>query len=500
MSFLAILFSLLLITNNYAFSKTESISVGWESAVRSFDPRSNSDANSQYLESLLHCSLFKFDEKGNIIPGIALSMPKWDALETKLSVKFGNNIKYSDGSRLSAADIVATYKTVATSTKFARHGAFKNIKDVIKVADDTVQFIIREKDATFLSNLSIGILREQDIVKQIEAKKFQTCGPYILKDIGVSQLHLIPNKFYSQKNSTNSHAIMFKFVKNEKTRLAKLRAGELDIVQNLINRDMIRSIQTRYPNLKIQKKEALKTTYIGFNFRNQILRNKDVRKAIDLAIDRDSIIKFLLAGLATPTNSMLLNSSPFHLPLPPTQQNLTAAGLLLDKAGYPMKSGKRFTISYKTTTNSTRIQIAKAIASQLKKIGIDLKIEALEWGRFSQDVKAGRVEMWGLTWVGFKDPDILRFAFATESFPPNGANRGFFSHEELDRLLALGRKTTDQAKRVEIYHKAQEIIAEEKPYIFLWHELNFAVLNKKIENFVLYADGRFDSLVTTKKK
>ena len=88
----------------------------------------------------------------------------------------------------------------------------------------------------------------------------------------------------------------------------------------------------------------------------------------------------------------------------------------LDQAGFPKKGKYRFTISYKTTTDSTRIQIARAIASQLKKIGIRVKVETMEWGRFKQDVAAGRVQMWGLTWIGYKDPDIYRYAFASESF------------------------------------------------------------------------------------
>jgi peptide/nickel transport system substrate-binding protein len=106
-------------------------------------------------------------------------------------------------------------------------------------------------------------------------------------------------------------------------------------------------------------------------------------------------------------------------------------------------------------------------------------VEPLEWGRFKADVEAGRVQMWSLSWVGFKDPDIYRYAFATENFPPAGGNRGWYSNPELDKLLSEARAVTDFAKRRELYNKVQEIVAKELPYVFLWHEEIFAVVKTK---------------------
>ena len=178
--------------------------------------------------------------------------------------------------------------------------------------------------------------------------------------------------------------------------------------------------------------------------------------------------------------------------------DLKRAEALLEEAGFPKKKdGFRFSLSYKTTTNTTRVQIGKAIASQLKKIGIKLRVEPMEWGRFSQDVKQGRVQIWGLTWIGFKDPDILRYAFASESFPPNGGNRGYFSNQKLDELLRLARKTSDFEKRAAIYRSAQELIAYEQPYVYLWHDKNFVVAKRSVQNFKMFTDGRFDGLKDT---
>ena len=102
--------------------------------------------------------------------------------------------------------------------------------------------------------------------------------------------------------------------------------------------------------------------------------------------------------------------------------------------------------------------------------------------------------MWSLTWVGFKDPDIYRHAFASASFPPNGGNRGWYSNPELDSLLEQGKATNEDKKRIKIYQEAQYIIDKALPYIFLWHEDNFAVINRHLKGFSLFADGRYSSL------
>ena len=108
--------------------------------------------------------------------------------------------------------------------------------------------------------------------------------------------------------------------------------------------------------------------------------------------------------------------------------------------------------------------------------------------------------MWSLAWIGFKDPDIYRFAFASESFPPNGGNRGWYANAELDKLLAEARRENDMAKRVVLYDKAQKIVAQELPYVFLWHEEVLAVVNRNVHDFELYADGQYGALQKAYKK
>ena len=273
------------------------------------------------------------------------------------------------------------------------------------------------------------------------------------------------------------------------------------MVQNGINYEKLSNLSA-YKTLTMQTAASLKTTYLGFNFNDPILKDHRVRKAIALAMDKEMIIKYIFKGLAIPATTMLPPSSAFYNKgLKDYQRNVVLANKLLDEAGYRIKPNvnSRFVLTIKTTNNPTRRAIAMAIAGQLQHIRIKIKVKTLEWGRFKYDVDNGLVQLWTLSWVGFKDPDIYRYAFATESFAPNGGNRGRFSHAGLDKLLDEGIVTIDPKKRKHIYDQVQQLIHEQLPYVFLFHEKNYVVMRDNVKQFKLYADGRYASLLNVYK-
>lgn len=495
------------------FAAANSITLAWENAPRSIDPRFNSDADSIYLEDLIHCSLVTFDREGKTVGDLAETMT-WKS-PTTFEIKIKKTAKFGNGTSVTPGDVKATYDYFLKrdlKTPSPRASAFSKITTI--AVDDksplNVTFTLSEPDASFATNLVVGILPASlaslDQITDINAQPtFTGCGPYLLKAMDASGLLLEKNPHYGLGASPKTPMVEVKIVKDEQTRYAKLEKGEVDIIQNSVSRDKLEEIAKKPGGLKILRRQGINTTYLGFNMQDPALANVKVRQAIGLAINPANIIKYILkdyakpaAGLLTPTDTYADSS------LKPGSYDPKAAASLLESAGF-FSGGKstqknRLALSYKTTTNATRISIAKAIAADLKKVGIDVTVESLEWGKFKDDVEKGRVQLWSLAWIGFKDPDIYRFAFATESFPPNGANRGRYSNPTLDKLVAEGRVTPDVKARKKIYDQVQRLIAAELPYIFLWHEDTYAVVGKSIEGFELYADGRYSSLKNTIKK
>lgn len=480
------------------------LNVAWESQPRTIDPRFAVDANSQYLEDLIGCSLVVFDANGQPQPSLAKEMPIW-IKPNLLQVNIREGIRFQDGTPVSAEDVKATYDFFLKKTPplSPRAGAFNKVSAIRTISPHTLEFELMEPDASFMTNLVVGILPRVkapgDEIKTPE--DYVGCGPYTLRSIDMTGLSLTRNQTYNLGTAPLTENILIKVIKSEKTRFAKLRKGELDLVQNIINRDLVPLIERKYPQLAVQHAPGLKTTYLGFNMRDRLLQNHAVRSAIGMAIDRKVLIKYLMGGMAAPAAALLPAGNPFFNGMAPvTPFSVNDANILLDKAGFKADaSGIRFSISYKTTTDVTRINIAKAIAAQLKKIGIHVNVEPMEWGRFKLDVEKGNVQLWSLTWIGFKDPDIYRYAFASESFPPNGGNRGWYSNPELDALLTRARQETAIESRLRLYHQAQDIVSRDLPYIFLWHEENFVVHQKNVRGFKLYADGRFSALTHTRK-
>jgi len=169
---------------------------------------------------------------------------------------------------------------------------------------------------------------------------------------------------------------------------------------------------------------------------------------------------------------------------------------LLDAAGYPATYCVRFHITMKTsTTESTRLMVA-VIQQQLREVGIALDIRSFESATFLADVIHGAFQLYGLRWVGGnQDPDIF-YVFHSSRFPPNGANRGFYSNPKVDALIDQARREVDPKVRKPIYAELQQILAEELPYIDLWYLDNVLVHNKRVVNLKLNPAGNYDFLRT----
>ncbi len=490
-----------------AVAGSSGITLAWEAEPRSLDPRYAIDANSQYLENLLHCSLIDFDQDGRTIPDLAREW-RWTN-PTTLELVLTAGVKFADGTPVTSDDVKATYdffKRADVKNPSPRKGAFAKIKTT-EAKGDKVTFTLEEPDSTFVTNLVVGVLPAKLAAKEMlgEADGIVGCGAFKFKSQNPNGLELEVNEHFTLGALPKTKTISIKFVKDETTRFAKLANGEVDIVQNGISRDKVTELAKTNPRLKVFKRAGQNTTYLGFNMRDKLVSNVKVRQAIAHAVDREKIIKFVLNGLAVPATTLITPTDPFYAKdVQALTLDVAKAKKLLDEAGFKDPDGDgpkpRFQLNYKTTTDLTRVAIAKAVGADLRKIGVEVTVESLEWGRFKSDVEAGKVQMWSLAWVGFKDPDIYRFAFGTESFPPNGGNRGWYSNAELDKLMTTARTDVDATKRGDSYNKIQTIVAQELPYVFLWHEEVFAVVNKDVEDFEVYADGRYGSLTKAYKK
>jgi peptide/nickel transport system substrate-binding protein len=226
--------------------------------------------------------------------------------------------------------------------------------------------------------------------------------------------------------------------------------------------------------------------------------NVAVRRAVACAIDRQSVMRHILKGLAEPATGPIPPFSRFYEgAVEKYGYDPEKAKNILDEAGFSDPDGpgpaKRFTLRYSTSQNELRRRIAEVFQWQLEKVGIGLDIRSCEWGAFYADIKKGNFQLFSLTWVGVADPDLLRYIFHSASMPPDGANRGRYKNAQLDALLEAG-VTAEGKERGRIYSEAQKIIARDLPYVPLWRPMNVAVVDRRVRGFHLSPDEGIKSL------
>ncbi len=264
-------------------------------------------------------------------------------------------------------------------------------------------------------------------------------------------------------------------------RVLKLLHGEVDLLQGELPPELVKYLQTK-PEVIVKTSMGANFSYLGLNMQDPVLKNIKVRQAIAHAIDRNAIIQKVMVS-NTRVASAILPPEHYtnHASLPLYDYNPVLAKQLLIEAGVklPLK------LVYKTSTDAQRVRFATIMQAQMQPAGIALEIRSLDWGTFFDDVKQGNFQLFGLTWVGIKTPEIYTKAFGSKSIPPNGFNRGRYADAELDKLLAN-----------EDWPAATKRIYNQLPYISLWYEGQFSAMRQGINNYSPKSDGNWDDLTT----
>jgi peptide/nickel transport system substrate-binding protein len=252
------------------------------------------------------------------------------------------------------------------------------------------------------------------------------------------------------------------------------------------------------PRLEVQIAPGTIYSYLAFNLRDPILRDVHVRQALAYAIDRNAMIKYLWRDMAEPANNILPKQ---HWAYDPDVRNYefdpARARKILDDAGYTTKSGVRFHLTMKTSTEESTRLLAAVLQQQLRDVGIALDIRSFEFATFYSDVVKGAFQIYSLRWIGGnEDPDIFEHVFHSASFPPKRANRSYYVNPRVDQLIDAGRRELDQQKRKAIYFELQKVLAEDVPYVHLWYLDTVLVNSKRLRNIHVSPSGNYDFLKT----
>ncbi|MDV2496036.1 MAG: ABC transporter substrate-binding protein [bacterium] len=471
--------------------------VGVQTNPTVLDPRLAMDVASLHVLQLVYNRLIKKDPIGKLVCDLCTRWEQPDPKTYRFYLHRG--VRFHDGRELTAEDVVYTFRSMRDpALQSPRRMSMEPVASVRAVGRYTVEFRLKELYAPFLQNVTAAIVPKHHAEGRPEAVVREPIGtgPFRFVEWRPDEYILLEAFPDYWEGPAKIERVMLKVIPDQTVRLLELERGGVDLLINLVPPDSLPRLE-RNSDLRIVSRPGSSFSYIGFNLEDAVLRRRLVRQAIAHAIDRRGIILNILKGLATLARGLL---PPTHWAYEPDVHTYhydpEEARRLLDEAGLPDPPGPepRLTIVYKTSMNEVRRRIGEVLQAQLAEVGIRVVIKNYEWGTFYADIRRGNFQMYTLTWVGITDPDHYYYIYHSSSLPPRGANRNRYRNPELDKLLDQGRGTIDPAARRSIYGRVQRIVADDLPYVPLWHALNVAVMRRDLKGFVLYANQDFSGL------
>lgn len=457
------------------------------------DPRFATDASSHRIQEFIHRGLVRMDAHFMPVPDVAL---RWEHPEPLLwRFYLRDDVQFSDGTHVQVDDVAATLRSVLDAELASPLRAGLSAIERIQVLENAVVEIrLQRADASFLNRLTVGILPKEKAEAAHQARDTMGCGLYRVQSWEHQQLRLRPL-------AEDKPDIMWMTVKDPVTRSLKMVRGEIDFMQNDLPPHLLPYLESQ-PQLRLRDAPSSTFSYIGMNLQDQRLRDVRVREALALSLNRSLLKQSMFADKPSLAQMVLAPDHWAGIHLEPHAFDPAKAEQLLDDAGFVRRAdGIRFSMSYRTSINPTRLQMVTAIADMWRKIGIDVRIESMEWGGFYARIKRGDFEVYSLDWVAVTDPDIYRWILHSDMWPPKGSNRGRYANPDVDGWLDAAAQSDDLVLRKALYQKVQRQMAKDWVYIPLWYAPVVAVSGTRLQEAVEpVSDASFRPLMQVKLK
>ena len=469
--------------------------------------------------------LVEFERGGTKVePGLA---EKWDVSPDGLTytfhlrhgVKFQTTSFFKPTREFNADDVVFTFERMLDPNQpfrkaynvqfpyFTDLGMDKLISKVEKVDPYTVKFTLKEVSAPFIQNMAMeyaSILSAEYADKLMKDGKAADInqqpvgtGPFIFRSYTKdATIRFDGNPDYWKPNAVQISKLIFSITPDAAVRVQKLKNNECQVMSYPRPGD-IEALKAA-SNVDTPSQAGFNEGYVAYNVTKKDLGNADVRRALDMAINKKAIIDSVYQGAGQPATA----------PMPPTQwsydKNLKGqpydtakAKALLAKAGFP--NGMEITLwamPVQRAYNPNARLMAEMIQADWAKIGVKANIVSYEWGEYLKRAHAGEHDALLIGWTGDNgDPDNwLGTLLGCDAV--KGSNFSKWCYKPFDDLVVKGRSTTDVAARTKFYTDAQQIFAQQLPFSPIAHSTVYQPVSKKVTNMKIEPLGyvRFDGV------
>jgi dipeptide transport system substrate-binding protein len=483
-----------------------------EGSPEGFDPaRYTAGTTFNASSQPLFNRLVEFERGGTRVePGLAESWtvsPDGLVYTFKLrpGVKFHSTDGFKPGRDFSADDVVFTFdrminkdnafqKAAPASFQYASDmGLADNIAKLEKPDALTVRFSLRQVDAAFLANLAMDFasIQSAEYAAQLLAAgragdlntKPVGTGPFVFKRYDKdAQIRYAAHASYWAGKPQIDH-LVYAIATDSAVRLQKLKAGECHV--SVYPKPAEVEALKKDPKIQLISMPGLNVGYLSLNVKRKPFDNADVRRAINMAVNKKSLVEAVYQGVGTPAvNPMPPTLWGYNAKIADYEYNPDKARALLAKAGFPNGfETKLWALPVQRPYNPNGQQSAEMIQADLAKVGIKASIVKYEWAEYLKRAKDGESEIGMFGWNGDNgDPDNF-LATLLGCAAVGGSNYGQWCDKEYDALVVKAKRTSNQAERAKLYEKAQEVFHREAPWVPVAHSVVYQPMLRTVQGY-----------------
>jgi len=484
---------------------TDTLIFAFGTDVDELDPRQIDTQEGYIACANVYDCLVMYDYGATTIrPGLA---ERWEISEDGLEYTFylRQGVTFHDGTPFNADAVVTWFNSIKEGAPGSQYDATKmvymedfitsKIDRVEKVDDATVKMILPSPYAPLLANLAIpigSIVSPAAIAKGLDevAVSPSGTGPFMLAKkedwTRDSQMVLTANPNY-WGGAPKVQRLIFKVVPESSTRLQQLEAGEIDIAWALSTEDIQRA--KKNSELTVVEQPGLNTNCVELNVSKEPFTKKEVRQALNYAVNREELSDGLYNGDMVPAGGVLPPVDWAYNPnLRDYDYDPEKAKQLLQEAGYGEDNPLKFTLMAYTVPrgyNPAGDRLATALQEYWKEVGVECEIQTMEWTQYRADRRANKFVASLSGWMGDNgDPD--NFLYSLLSGDSIGAgNTAWYQNPEVDRLLKEAQTISDQEQRKALYQQAEQLIVDDAPWVFLGYQKHQVAIRANVQNFQL---------------
>lgn len=456
-------------------------------------------AGEMYAQEMLYETLVTITDKG--YEGCLAESWSISGDGKVYTFKIRDGVYFSDGEICDANAIKANFDAIIANKE--RHTWLEMMKLLVSVeAKDEKTFVITLSEPYYPLLTELGVTRPFAMISPKAMKNGDTkdgvnayigTGPYVLKDSVTDKYAIfeVNENYWGEKPKINK--ITVKVIPDNQTRILALEKGEIDLIygKNMIDADAIKKYKDS-KDITVALSDPTSTRQLVINTTNEILKDKDVRKALQYATDKKSISEGIFYGLEKPADYLFSKTVSYcNVDLTPYNYDIEKAKTLLESSGWKIgsdgirvKNGKTLILEMLYNNNSvTEKTIAEFLQNEYKKIGVQINITGQEEQSYRDNMKSGNFDIvFNINWGTPYDPQSSLFAMTAPVYGDFAAQQGLENKNEIDEAIKKILISTDEKERQKLYKFVLKALHDDAIYIPLTYECNKAVFKSNLKD------------------